>query len=215
MITQACHLFPIEAEACCLWLRAQNWPRGEVRCIVLAKARWAPEYVNLSQGCLGFVAQFALDTGMPRFCHRKDLGKTVLVALPGGMTAKRRLVPSWPLNVPHNRRALRVRNLRKRDGSTTAPPSGAGGKLVQDAACRANLCDSKGDDNEMASASASPSMPAASESDQGSYRGKLKRKHGQFMEPLMPEHMIVGNNVQAKYEDGIWYNGSIDSIVSR
>ncbi len=125
-VSQACLRFPIEAEACCLLLRAQNWPRGEVRCIVLAKARWAPEYVNLSQGCLGFVKQFAAHTGTPRYCHHMDLGKTVLVALPGGKTAKRKLVPSWPLNLnPDTRRGTTARSglqgAAKTDGRGGSP----------------------------------------------------------------------------------------------
>jgi len=109
-------------------MRAQKWPNGMVRCIILGNARLAPEYVNLSAGSLGFVGQFVLSTGTPRFCHRTDLGKTVEVALPGGRTAHRSLVPSWPLKgVSHCRRPAKVA-----DATTAAPLAAAPGKTVRE-----------------------------------------------------------------------------------
>ena len=45
----------------------------------------------LSTGCEGFVHQFALATGVPHFCHVRDLNKSVSFTLPGGKIVHRTL----------------------------------------------------------------------------------------------------------------------------
>ena len=95
-IGQACRRFASEAQACCLRQMARKRRSGLVRCVVLAKARLDHDYINLSAGCLGFVGQFQLGTGTPRFCHRNDLGKSVRVPMSRGKTALCPLIRSWP-----------------------------------------------------------------------------------------------------------------------
>ena len=96
-ITEACRRFPREARACKLRRMAKRWRGGKVRCIVLSNARPAPEYINLSAGCLGLASQFVGKSGVPRFCHKWDLHKTVAVKLSEGQVVHQRLVRSWPL----------------------------------------------------------------------------------------------------------------------
>ena len=96
-ITEACHRFPREARACELRRMAKRWRGGKVRCIVLSNARPAPEYINLSAGCLGLASQFVGKIGVPRFCRKRDLHKTVAVTLSDGQIVHQSLVRSWPL----------------------------------------------------------------------------------------------------------------------
>ena len=94
-LTEACLRFPREAKACNLRHMAKRWRGGKVRCIVLSKARPAPEYVNLSAGFLGLASQFVGKDGTPRFCHEKDLHKTVAVTQSNGEVVHKRLMRSW------------------------------------------------------------------------------------------------------------------------
>ena len=95
-IQDACLWFPDEAKACNLLRMTKSWRGRLVRCIVLANARLDPDTVNLSIGCFGIVGRFELRSEMARFCHRKDLGKTVTVVMPTGETLQRSLIRSWP-----------------------------------------------------------------------------------------------------------------------
>ena len=85
-VDQACAAYPREARDCNLADLEAKWGVTSVRCIVLDKdsIRMAGEIANLSKGCEGIVHQFALQTGVPHFCHVSDLGKTVSFALPNG-----------------------------------------------------------------------------------------------------------------------------------
>jgi hypothetical protein len=97
---------------------AKRWRGGKVRCIVLSNARRAPEYINLSAGCLGLASQFVGKNGTPRFCHKRDLHKTVVVTLSDGKVVRQRMVRSWPLIACQNSR----RNLRP--GNKSVPAGG-------------------------------------------------------------------------------------------
>jgi len=90
-VDQACAAFPREAEDCNLTDLAARWGVTFVRCIALDKdsIRIADEITNLSMGCQGIVHQFALKTGVPHFCHARDLGKTVSFTLPDGKVVYR------------------------------------------------------------------------------------------------------------------------------
>ena len=78
-VRKACTVYAREAEDCKLTDLAANWAVTRVLCIALdnASIRIAGEIANLSTGCEGFVHQFALATGVPHFCHVRDLGKSV------------------------------------------------------------------------------------------------------------------------------------------
>ena len=66
--------------------------------------------------------QFVLATGVPHFCHVKDLGKTVRVALPGGRSVHHTLCR--PITSAHHY-DLRVR-------SSEDSTSGGGGSTAAD-----------------------------------------------------------------------------------
>ena len=95
---QARARFPREADDCNLASLMIEWGSNMVRCLVLdlRSIRIATEFVHLGKGCLGFVNQFALQTGVPHFCHIEDVGKLVSVVLPCGLRIDRLLVVTWP-----------------------------------------------------------------------------------------------------------------------
>jgi hypothetical protein len=86
------------AKACNLNDLMTAWRSSTVQCIVLVKEsiRLAHEYIHLAKGCLSIVRQFAVSTGMPHFCLRRDVGKKVLVTLLDGSKVEWQLVQSWP-----------------------------------------------------------------------------------------------------------------------
>ena len=85
-VDHARETYPRESDDCDLTDLAAKWGVNSVRCIVLDKdsIRMAGEIANLSKGCEGIVHQFALQTGVPHFCHVSYLGKTISFTLPNG-----------------------------------------------------------------------------------------------------------------------------------
>jgi hypothetical protein len=104
-----------------------DWGNTMVRCLVLdpSSIRIATEFVHLAKGCLGLVNQFALQTGVPHFCHIEDVGKLVSFVLPCGLRIDRRLVVTWPEN-RNARRSDRGDGDKELDGSTVEEDDGVG-----------------------------------------------------------------------------------------
>ena len=92
--------FPREAEACCLEKLCTEWGCAAVQCMVWDKAqlRVANEIINLSKGNLGLLRQFIDTTGKARFCHRDDLGKTVMAQLSTGRRVQCTLESLWDMS---------------------------------------------------------------------------------------------------------------------
>lgn len=93
--------YPFAAEQADLTGLAAKWGVTAVRCcIALDKdnIRLAREFVNLFKGCLGMVRQFALNTGVPHFCHKDDVGKIVRVPLSSGKIVFHQLFVPLSLN---------------------------------------------------------------------------------------------------------------------
>ena len=102
-VDHARETYPSESDDCDLTDLAAKWGVTSVCCIVLDKdsIRMADEIANLSKGCEGIVHQFALQTGVPHFCHVSDLGKTISFTLPNGNQVH--LIFRRPLSSPdHN-----------------------------------------------------------------------------------------------------------------
>jgi len=90
--------YPVEAHACDLNGLMSKWNSSTVQCFVLDKhsVRLVTEILHLAKGGLGLVHQFSLQSGVPHFCHKRDLGKLVNVTLSSGAIVTRRLEMSWP-----------------------------------------------------------------------------------------------------------------------